>query len=605
VRDGRLLREFNGLQIASPDLVSPAGDPTVEGRRAPDGKRDRLALPQLDLRPYAVALGVRRAEVDPGDVLERHAEATPPELALEARISTRRHTIHVHVSAIHVYEGRVEIARRCLRLAAPEAPHPEETDGKAAEDRCECDASNRLTHVPSQRVGTDARRGLSYRLDPLGSTRSAISRSQAVALTMEAQSRLNEVVVPRVLGIVMAGGRGDRLQPLTRSRSKAAVPFGSRHRIIDYVLSNFVNSGIYAIYLLVQYKSQSLIEHVSTSWRLGGRLPETFVTVVPPQMRSSETWYQGTADAVFQNLNLIQDFAPELVVVFGADHIYRMDLGQMIDYHVSSRCDVSVAARPVPLGTASAFGVIASAPDGRIVGFAEKPRSPEAMPGDPGAALASMGNYVFSTEVLVDTLCEDARRPTEHDFGRTIVPELVSRHRVFAYNFRDNRVPGARPYEEPAYWRDVGAIRAYYDAQMDQLGTRPKFDLDNPRWPILGRSVDGPPVRIISGHVQDSMLGEGSFVEEARVVRSILGRGVRVARGAVVEGSIVMDYTEIGAGARVVHAIVDRYNRIPPGGRLEPEGGDVGGLALHRDPSGIVVVSRGEPAGPLPQAVSP
>src|SRR6059036_2470572 len=176
--------------------------------------------------------------------------------------------------------------------------------------------------------------------------------------------------MPRVLGIVMAGGRGDRLQPLTRSRSKAAVPFGSRHRIIDYVLSNFVNSGIYAIYLLVQYKSQSLIEHVSASWRLGGRLPETFVTVVPPQMRSSETWYQGTADAVFQNLNLIQDFAPELVAVFGADHVYRMDLRQMIQFHLASRADVSVAARPVPLAEASEFGIITTGADGRINAFA-------------------------------------------------------------------------------------------------------------------------------------------------------------------------------------------------------------------------------------------
>lgn len=409
--------------------------------------------------------------------------------------------------------------------------------------------------------------------------------------------------MPRVLGIVMAGGKGDRLQPLTRSRSKAAVPFGSRHRIIDYVLSNFVNSGIYATYLLVQYKSQSLIEHVSTSWRIGGRLAETFVTVVPPQMRASETWYQGTADAVFQNLNLIRDFGPDLVAVFGADHIYRMDLGQMLDFHISCRADVSIAARPIPLAQASSFGVIAAAPDGRVTGFAEKPRSPEPMPNDPASAFGSLGNYVFNTDVLVDVLGDDASRSTEHDFGRSIVPSLVDRHRVFAYNFRDNRVPGVRAYEEPAYWRDVGTIRAYYDAQMDQLGTRPAFDLDNPRWPIFARSVEGPPARIISGHVHDAMLGEGCYVEEARVTRSILGRGVRIARGAVVDGSIVMDYTEVGAGARLAGTIVDRYNRIPPGARLEPEGAEVAGLAVHRDPSGIVVVPRGEPAGPLPLAV--
>src|SRR5882672_6763302 len=329
--------------------------------------------------------------------------------------------------------------------------------------------------------------------------------------------------MPRVLGIVMAGGRGDRLQPLTRARSKAAVPFGARHRIVDYVLSNFANSGIYALYVLVQYKSQSLIEHVSATWRIGGRLPDTFVTVVPPQMRGGETWYRGTADAVFQNLNLIRDFGPELVAVFGADHIYRMDLCHMIQFHLASRADVSVAARPVPLPQASAFGIIGAAADGRITGFAEKPRSPQPMPGEPGCALGSMGNYIFTTDVLVDALAEDAARRTDHDFGRTVVPDLVNRRRVFAYNFRENRVPGARPHEEPAYWRDVGTIRSYYDAQMDQLGAAPAFDLDNPRWPIFARSAEGPPARILSGEIEDSMFGEGTTVEDARVVRSILG----------------------------------------------------------------------------------
>jgi glucose-1-phosphate adenylyltransferase len=318
--------------------------------------------------------------------------------------------------------------------------------------------------------------------------------------------------MPRVLGIVMAGGRGERLHPLTRSRSKAAVPFGARHRIIDYVLSNFVNSGIYALYVLVQYKSQSLIEHVSATWRIGGRLPETFVTVVPPQMRQGETWYQGTADAVYQNLNLIRDFGPDLVAVFGADHIYRMDLRQMIAHHLASRAEVSVATLPVPTAEASSYGIMTAAADGRITAFTEKPRSPEPMPGDPRFALGSMGNYVFSTQVLVDVLREDAARASDHDFGRTIVPDLLGRHRVFAYNFRQNHVSGVREYEEPAYWRDVGTIPAYYEAQMDLLGRTPAFDLDNPRWPIFARSVEGPPVRIISGDIEDSLFGEGTVV---------------------------------------------------------------------------------------------
>jgi glucose-1-phosphate adenylyltransferase len=225
------------------------------------------------------------------------------------------------------------------------------------------------------------------------------------------------------------------------------------------------------------------------------------------------------------------------------------------------------------------------------------------MPGDPTSALGSMGNYVFATEVLVDVLREDAARQSDHDFGRTIIPEQVRRHRLFAYNFRDHRVPGVRPHEEPAYWRDVGTIRSYYEAQMDQLGAAPAFDLDNPRWPIFARSAEGPPARILSGEIEDSMFGEGCLVEDARIVRSILGRGVRVGAGAVVAGAIVMDHTVIGPGARVIRGIVDRFNHIPAGVRLEPGNEDDGGLEVHRDPSGIAVVPRGEPAGPLPQAL--
>jgi glucose-1-phosphate adenylyltransferase len=317
-------------------------------------------------------------------------------------------------------------------------------------------------------------------------------------------------------------------------------------------------------------------------------------------MRTSGDWYQGTADAVFQNLNLIRDFGPDLVAVFGADHIYRMDIGQMIQHFLVSRAEVSVAARPVPLEQAPGFGIITAAADGRITGFTEKPRSPAPLPGDPTSALGSMGNYLFKADVLVDILREDAQRRTDHDFGRTIVPELVKRYRVFAYNFRQNNVPGVREYEEPAYWRDVGTLRTYYDAQMDQIGKTPRFDLDNPRWPIYARSVEGPPVRVVSGQLSDSLIGEGTVVEDATVVRSIVGRGVRIAPAAVVEDSIVMDYTEVGEGAHIERAIIDRYNTIPANARLSPDAGDVDGRTVHRDPTGIVVLERGEPAGPLP-----
>jgi glucose-1-phosphate adenylyltransferase len=214
-----------------------------------------------------------------------------------------------------------------------------------------------------------------------------------------------------------------------------------------------------------------------------------------------------------------------------------------------------------------------------------------------------MGNYVFATDVLVDVLREDARRQSDHDFGRTIVPELVRRGRVYAYNFGENRIPGVKPYEEAAYWRDVGTIPSYYDAQMDQLGPSPAFDLDNPRWPIFARSAEGPPARILSGEIEDSMFGEGCVVDDARIVRSILGRGVRVGCGAVVTGSIIMDHTEVGPGARVTRAIVDRYNTIPAGARLEPGSDDDAGLEVRRGASGIAVVPRGEPAGPVLRAI--
>ena len=399
---------------------------------------------------------------------------------------------------------------------------------------------------------------------------------------------------PRVLALILAGGKGERLYPLTRERGKPAVPFGGKYRIADFVLSNFVNSGIYALYVLVQYKAQSLIDHVRNAWRLGG-LPDQFVLVVPPQMRWGETWYQGTADAVYQNLNLLLDFAPDLVAIFGADHIYRMDIGQMLAFHQAQRADVTVAALPVPVERASGFGVMVAEPDGRLVGFEEKPASPPPMPGDPSRALASMGNYLFTREALVDALVEDARRSTNHDFGRTILPELVPHARVYAYNFLENAVPGIQSHEEVGYWRDVGTIETYWQAHMDLLGRTPKLDLANPQWPIHTAAYRGPSARVIVGTIEDSLLGEGCIVEDALIRRSILGRGVRVLPGAEVEESVVMDHTTIGAGARLRRVIADRFNLIPDGARIglepaEPRQGSA-------DP-GITVLPRGPTRAP-------
>lgn len=400
---------------------------------------------------------------------------------------------------------------------------------------------------------------------------------------------------PRILGMILAGGRGDRLFPLTKARSKPAVPFAGKHRIIDFVLSNFINSTIYAVYVLVQYKSQSLIEHLRSTWRwrIGGGLAGTFITVVPPQMRLGESWYQGTADAVYQNLNVIRDFRPDLIAVFGADHIYRMDLNHMVAFHLANSADVTVAALPVPLAAASSFGVIEVDTTQRITGWEEKPRNPKPMPDDPERAYSSMGNYLFGTELLVRTLLEDSRRSTEHDFGRTIIPELFPRHRVFAYNFLSSNVPGVKTYEEPGYWRDVGTLRAYWEAHMDLLGPTPAFDLQNSQWPIFGGVYDGSPTRFLAGEVRDSLIGEGCQLEGGRVVRSVLGRGVRIGKGAQIEESVIMDYVEIGAGAKLKGAIIDRFNVIPSGTEIGV-GSGTDERRFFRDPSGLIVLEREE-----------
>jgi glucose-1-phosphate adenylyltransferase len=395
----------------------------------------------------------------------------------------------------------------------------------------------------------------------------------------------------RILAFILAGGRGDRLQPLTRERSKPSVPFGGKYRIIDFVLSNFVNSGIYALYCLVQYKAQSLIEHLRVGWRFGG-LPDHFVIAVPPQMRWGETWYRGTADAIYQNLNLVRDFDPDIVMIFGADHIYRMDINQMLAFHLARDAQVTVAALPVRLEEASGFGIVEADAAGRVLGFEEKPAHPRPMPTDPTRALSSMGNYIFNRDILVEALIEDARRSTDHDFGRTIIPELVPYAGVFAYNFLANEVPGTKPYEEQGYWRDVGSIGAYWQAHMDLLGPEPVFDLDNPQWPIQSAPYGGPTARVIGGELSDVLVGQGTRIDHATVRRSILGRGVRVERGAEIEEAIVMDHTIVGRGARLRRVIVDRHNLIPDGDAI---GIDPARDAQvhHVDASGIVVLPRG------------
>jgi len=396
----------------------------------------------------------------------------------------------------------------------------------------------------------------------------------------------------RVLAMILAGGKGERLHPLTRERSKPAVPFGGRYRIVDFVLSNFVNSGILSLYVLVQYKAQSLIEHLRMSWRTNGLMPDHFIAVVPPQMRLGEMWYRGSADAVLQNLNLIDDFDPDLVAVFGADHVYRMDVNQMVAFHREREAEVTVAARPVPLAEATDFGVLEVDDTGRFIGFVEKPATPRAMPGDPSHAYVSMGNYLFSRRTLVESLLADARRNTAHDFGKTIIPELFGTARVFAYDFQKNVVPGVKPYEERGYWRDVGTLDAYWRAHMDLLGETPDFDLDNGRWPVLTGRYHGPPARIVSGDIENAQIGEGSLVRRATIRNSILGRGVWVNEGAVIEDSIIMDFTAVGKGAHLRRVIVDRFNIVAAGEEIGLSH-DPDRQRYHVDPSGLVVIPRG------------
>src|SRR6185436_8863681 len=300
----------------------------------------------------------------------------------------------------------------------------------------------------------------------------------------------------RVLGLILAGGKGTRLHPLTRERAKPAVPFGGKYRIIDFVLSNFINSGIYSIYVLTQFRSQSLLQHLSEGWQFGSLLKNQFIIPVPAQMRSAdETWYQGTADAIFQNINLIEQADPHLVAIFGGDHIYRMNITNMVEFHEQKSAQVTVAAIPVERRLAAEFGVIETRADGRIARFHEKNPDAPTIPGDPDRVYASMGNYIFSTRTLLRELQDDAANDaSSHDFGRDILPSLVQRSEVCAYNFQSNRIPG-EPGDAVAYWRDVGTIEAYYEANMDLRSVSPALNLYNREWPLRTTGFPDPPAK--------------------------------------------------------------------------------------------------------------
>jgi glucose-1-phosphate adenylyltransferase len=396
---------------------------------------------------------------------------------------------------------------------------------------------------------------------------------------------------PKSLTFILAGGKGERLFPLTAFRSKPSVPFGGRYRIVDFVLSNFVNSSLYSIYLMVQYKSQSLIEHVRLHWNLSSVVKDHFVTAVPPQMRMGPEWFQGTADAVFQNVDLIQLHNPKLVIIFGADHIYRMDIRQMIDYHLQKDAFVTVAARPVPIEQASSFGVILSDEEKRITGFQEKPKKPTSMPDDSRRAYVSMGNYIFNKEVLLEALAR-AQRKKQHDFGAHVIPELVNTGRVFAYDFATNAIPGSMPYEEKGYWRDVGTISAFFDAHTDILGAEPRFELDNRLWPIHPSGYEGPATKILRGDIRNSTIAEGCTIHKAKIRNSIIRSGVTIEDNVSVEDCLIMDHVILKKGCKLRRVIVDKWNVIDEGVEIGFEA-EKDRFRCHIDSSGIAIVPRG------------
>ncbi len=403
---------------------------------------------------------------------------------------------------------------------------------------------------------------------------------------------------PFVFGLVLAGGEGKRLAPLTADRAKPAVPFGGNYRLIDFALSNLVNAGYLRIVVLTQYKSHSLDRHVSTTWRLSPLLGN-YVTPVPAQMRMGPHWFAGSADAIYQNLNLLYDERPDFVAVFGADHIYRMDPRQMVAQHIEGGAGVTVAGMRVPIEQAGEFGVIETGQDGRLIrAFREKPSDAVGLAGAPDQVFASMGNYVFSSEVLIDAVRADAADDgSRHDLGGDVIPALVAQGRAQVYDFSENEVPGVDA-QERGYWRDVGTLDAFYDAHMDLISVDPVFDLYNREWPILSLPEPLPPAKFLfqeegrTGRALDSMVCAGVIVSGATARRSVLSPGVHLHSRSEVEGSILMHNVDLGRGAVVRNAIVDKNVRIAAGAQVGVDA-DADRERFVVSAGGIVVIPKG------------
>jgi glucose-1-phosphate adenylyltransferase len=400
--------------------------------------------------------------------------------------------------------------------------------------------------------------------------------------------------------MILAGGEGSRLYPLTRDRAKPAVPFGGRFRIVDFALNNFVNSGFFKIKVLTQFKSDSLNVHLSKAWRLSPTLDQ-YVDAVPAQMRKGQHWYRGTADAVYQNLNLIFDEEPDYVCVFGGDHVYKMDIQQMLDFHKEVNADVSIAAVPVPAAESIHFGIIEVDADWRVVGFEEKPQNGKQIPSKPGYVLASMGNYIFNRKTLINELEEDAvLQDSAHDFGKTIFTKIYRDYRVFAYDFGRNTIPGAEE-KEIGYWRDVGTIDSYFQANMDLITVDPVFNLYNYRWPFRTVHYDYPAAKFVfanfsekrTGLALDSMVSEGCIVSGGVVNRSILSPRVMVHSYSRIDDSILMHGVDVGRYAKIKNAILDKGLKVPRACEIGYDAEADRQRGFYVSEGGVVVVPKG------------
>jgi glucose-1-phosphate adenylyltransferase len=398
--------------------------------------------------------------------------------------------------------------------------------------------------------------------------------------------------VKKVLAMVLAGGRGERLYPLTRDRAKPAVPFGAIYRIIDFTLSNCLHSSLRRIYALTQYKSTSLNRHIQLGWNILSAPLGEFIEAIPAQQRIDEHWYQGTADAIFQNIYTLQEERPDLVLILSGDHIYKMDYQKMIAFHLEQEADLTVAAIRMDRSLSREFGVIEVDEHWRMIGFKEKPEEPQTIPGDPGGIMASMGVYVFNTELLVRRLIEDARSDSNHDFGKDIIPMMIGKDQVFVFDFRQGDFGGM------GYWRDVGTIDAYYEANMDLIAVTPQLNLYDPQWPILTYQSASPPAKTVwieegrVGTALNSIISNGCIISGGNVKRSVLSPRVAIHSFAEIEDSILLEGVDVGRNARVKKTIIDKEVQIPQGMEI--------GYDLDEDAkrftvtdSGIVVVPKG------------